>query len=202
MPSGLTHDRIAVAASPVIAGVGIAVGYSLGRPPLEALLGGMLLAASHLACSQWLSPDLDLGSAVIDERWGVLRPIWWPYERVVPHRHWLSHSGFSALLRLYYLFLALNLVLLLIGGVILLQGALIGLVVADTVGSGLIWAWLLAHYLQVITAGMTLVRDHPAETIAVAAGALLADLLHTLTDRVDTARKRRPRRRAGRRRRT
>lgn len=196
MPSGSTHDRIAVAASPLLAGAGIAAGHWLGRPPLEAILGGMLLVASHLACSHWLSPDLDLGSAPIDERWGVLRPIWRPYERLIPHRHWLSHSGLSALLRLVYLFVALNVVLLLLGLLMLLEGALIGWLVASSVGSRALWAWLWERYLAVSTAGLALVRAYPAETLAVAAGALAADLLHTLADRADTARKRRYRRRA------
>jgi uncharacterized metal-binding protein len=194
VPSGQTHDRIAVAAAPLLAGAGVAAGHWLGRPPLDAILGGLIFTASHLACSQWLSPDLDLGSAAIDERWGWLRPIWRPYERLVPHRHWLSHSGFSAFLRLCYLFLALNAVLLLVGLVMLLDGFLIGLFVADTADSRALWAWLLERYLAVSTAGLALLRAHPAEAAAVAAGALAADLIHTVADRATTAHKRRYRR--------
>jgi uncharacterized metal-binding protein len=200
MPDGLTHDRIAVAASPVLAVAAIAAQHWGGRPPLEALMGGLLLTASHLACSHWLSPDLDLGSALIDERWGVLRPIWWPYERLIPHRHWLSHSGFSAVLRLAYLFLALNLVLAAMALVILAEGALVGLFVADIAGSARIFAFLFEQYVSVSTAGRALLGEHPAEAAAVAIGAIAADLLHTGADRIDTARKlrRRHRRRAAR----
>lgn len=191
MPSGAIHDRIAVVASPLLAIGATAAQLALGRAPLEALLGGMLLTASHLACSNWLSPDLDLGSATIDERWGVLFPIWWPYERLIPHRHWLSHSGVSALLRLLYLFVALNVVLLLVGALILLQGAVIGLFVANLPGSASVWAWLLARYIAVVSAGLELVRVYPVETLALAGGALIADLLHTGADLIDTQRKRR-----------
>jgi uncharacterized metal-binding protein len=209
MPSGVTHDRIAVAASPLLAGAATITQHWAGRPPLEAAMGGLLLTASHLACSHWLSPDLDLGSATIDERWGVLRPIWWPYERLIPHRHWLSHSGVSALLRLAYLFLALNAVLVVVALVILAEGALVSLLIANTPGSAMVWAFLVEQYLRMSTAGIALALEHPAEAVAIALGALAADLLHTGADRIDTARKirrryrRRPARRgAGTRRRT
>jgi len=191
MPAGDTHDQIAVAASPLLAVAGAALAHSLGRPPLAALLDGLLLTASHLACSRWLSPDLDLPSAAIDRHWGVLAPIWRPYERLIPHRHWLSHSGLSALLRLAYLFVALNLLLIGLALLALLQGFVVGLFVADTPTSSMLWRWLRAQYLAIGTAGLALVRDRPAESLAVLAGTFFSDLLHTVSDRVDTARKRR-----------
>jgi uncharacterized metal-binding protein len=190
MPSGATHDRIAVVASPLLAAGATGVGLWLGQAPLAALMGGALLTASHLACSQWLSPDLDLGSSEIDERWGMLAPIWRPYERAIPHRHWLSHSGLSALLRLAYLFVALNVILLGVGLIVLLQGAAIGLFIADLPGSRMVWAWLWAQYLAVSTAGLALVLAQPAAALAIMAGALAADLLHTVADLIDTRRKR------------
>lgn len=193
MPDGVTHDKIAVAASPLLTGGAVIAQHWAGRPPLEALLGGLLLTASHLACSHWLSPDLDLGSAPIDERWGLLRPIWRPYEALIPHRHWLSHSGLSAILRLVYLFVALNLVLALLAGVILLQGLLIGLFIPGTAGSAALLGWLWGQYVAISTAGLALVAAHPVETGAVLLGALAADLLHTGADKADTAAKRRRR---------
>lgn len=200
MPDGLTHDQIAVAAAPLLLGTTTLAQHWAGRPPLEALLGGLLLTASHLACSHWLSPDLDLGSAPIDRRWGVLRPIWRPYERLIPHRHWLSHSGLSALLRLAYLYLALNVVLAALALLILAESALVGLFIVDTPGSAEIWAFLREQYVRMSTAGLALIREWPAEAALVALGAVAADLLHTGADRIDTARKtrRRPRRRAAR----
>jgi uncharacterized metal-binding protein len=200
MPDGLTHDQIAVAAAPLLLGTATLAQHWAGRPPLEALLGGLLLTASHLACSHWLSPDLDLGSAPIDRRWGVLRPIWRPYERLIPHRHWLSHSGLSALLRLAYLYVALNLVLAAVALLILAESALVGLFIVDTPGSAAIWAFLREQYVRMSTAGLALIRERPAEAALVALGAVAADLLHTAADRIDTARKtrRRPRRRAAR----
>lgn len=191
MPSGETHDRIAVLLSPLLAAGGALTASALGRPPLAALLDGLLLTASHLACSHWLSPDLDLGSSLIDKRWGVLAPIWRPYERLIPHRHWLSHSGLSAFLRLAYLFVALNLLLLGLSLVILLQGFLIGLFIAGTPAAAELWAWLREQYLGVSTAGLAVLRDRPAEALAVVAGAFLSDFIHTVSDKIDTARKRR-----------
>jgi uncharacterized metal-binding protein len=191
MPSGETHDRIAVAVSPLLLIGGAVCARELGQPPMAALLDGLLLTASHLACSHWLSPDLDLGSSPIDKRWGVLAPIWRPYERLIPHRHWLSHSGLSAFLRLAYLFVALNIVLLGLGLLVLLQGFLIGLFIADSPESAVLWRWLREQYVAVSTAGLALLRDRPAETLAVVAGAFFSDFIHTVSDRVDTARKRR-----------
>jgi uncharacterized metal-binding protein len=48
-------------------------------------------------------PDLDTRSVQI-RRWGLLRWIWWPYRRVVPHRSRLSHGVLvGTFLRLVYL---------------------------------------------------------------------------------------------------
>lgn len=191
MPSGETHDRIAVAVSPLLLVGGAAAARALGQPPLGALLDGLLLTASHLACSHWLSPDLDLGSSLIDKRWGLLAPIWRPYERLIPHRHWLSHSGFSAFLRLAYLFVALNVVLLGLGLLVLLIGFLIGLFIAGTPEAAVLWGWLREQYLAVSTAGLALLRARPAEALAVVAGAFFSDFIHSVSDKIDTARKRR-----------
>jgi uncharacterized metal-binding protein len=196
MPSGATHNLIAVIASPpLLALTSAGLAWGLGAPPLVALHGGLLLTASHLACSHWLSPDLDLAASMQDERWGVLRPIWRPYERLIPHRHWLSHSGFSALLRLVYLFLALNVVLLGVSLLMLAQAALVGLLVADTPTSAAVGRWLLEQYLVFASAGLRLVAVYPLEATLLLVGALASDVLHTSADYIDTRRKRRKRRR-------
>jgi uncharacterized metal-binding protein len=191
MPSGRTHEQIALATSPALAaGVG-ALLHAAGRPPLEALMGAALLTASHLACTRWLSPDLDLGGSDSRGRWGMLAPIWRPYERAIPHRHWLSHSGLSALLRLLYLYLALNAVLVLVGLVMLAQAALIAMLVGGTPGGRALALWLLAQYLAVTGAGIELVPAYPVQAGALLGGAVTSDVVHTIADKLDTARKRR-----------
>ncbi len=55
--------------------------------PLPALLGG----CSFLVGGLWLSPDLDTTSNSL-KRWGLIKIIWWPYRKLIPHRSILSHG--------------------------------------------------------------------------------------------------------------
>jgi hypothetical protein len=80
MASGKIHDRAIYFATPVVGIIG-------GSYSLEL---GLIAASSHLLGGLYLSPDLDLKSLPW-KRWGVLRIIWLPYQRI-PHRHWLSHA--------------------------------------------------------------------------------------------------------------
>ena len=97
MASGPNHDKSIYVTSPVILLVGAHYfGWESGVIAASAnLLGGLLL-----------SPDLDLVSPPY-QRWGPLRWIWVPYQRLIPkHRHWLSHGVLiGSVLRLLYLFL-------------------------------------------------------------------------------------------------
>jgi len=192
MPSGRTHDLIGVVASPVLAaGTTATLGLWLQQPALHALFGGLVLTASHLACTNWLSPDLDLGSSEIAGRWGRLRFIWEPYDRMVPHRHWLSHSGFSAMLRLLYLFIALNLICLSVALIMLVMTFLIGLFISGTASGREVVLWLFATYLTIGTAGIGLVESYPTEAGLLLLGAFIADALHTVADYISTWIKRR-----------
>ena len=53
-----------------------------------------------------LSPDLDLHSTPY-RRWGLFRFLWWPYQKLIPHRSPVSHSPFiGPVVRIaYFLFL-------------------------------------------------------------------------------------------------
>jgi len=94
MASGKNHDRAIYFATPV---VGICIGYYLS-PML-----GLIAASSHLLGGLYLSPDLDLKS-IPWKRWGILRIIWLPYQKFIPHRHWLSHAPvIGSAVRLLYL---------------------------------------------------------------------------------------------------
>ena len=39
----------------------------------------------------WLSPDLDTKSLAL-KRWGILKIIWLPYRKIIPHRSIFSHG--------------------------------------------------------------------------------------------------------------
>ena len=99
MPGHKTHDTIGV-----ISVVPVAItAFYLQRNVQEIVV----LATGIIAATYFLSPDLDLNSRIY-RRWGLLRWIWFPYQKLIPHRSWLSHSGpISATLRLAYLYLFL-----------------------------------------------------------------------------------------------
>lgn len=62
-----------------------------------------LVIASYTFSGIWLSSDLDVESSAY-RRWGPLRWLWWPYQKLVPHRSWISHGlGVGPLLRVAYL---------------------------------------------------------------------------------------------------
>jgi uncharacterized metal-binding protein len=64
---------------------------------------GIIAASAHLLGGLYLSPDLDLKSKPF-KRWGVLRVLWLPYQKLIPcHRHWLSHGVIvGSIIRLLY----------------------------------------------------------------------------------------------------
>ncbi len=94
MASGKNHDHAILFASPLVLVVGC---YQFG---LEL---GIIAGASHFLGGYWLSPDLDIKSRPF-LRWSVLRFIWIPYQRFIPHRSPLSHAPvLGSLLRLAYL---------------------------------------------------------------------------------------------------
>lgn len=64
---------------------------------------GIIAGASHFLGGYWLSPDLDIKSRPF-LRWSVLRFIWMPYQRLIPHRSPLSHAPvLGSAIRLLYL---------------------------------------------------------------------------------------------------
>jgi uncharacterized metal-binding protein len=94
MASGKNHDKSIYFASPVVLIVGC---YQFG---LEM---GSIAASAHFLGGLWLSPDLDLISRPY-KRWGLLRWIWIPYQRIIPHRSPLSHAPvLGSVIRLLYL---------------------------------------------------------------------------------------------------
>jgi len=154
MPNHETHDRIAFVAAPMVAAGAGVVALSLSVPPDIAAGTATIITASHLACSWWLSPDLDTDSAIAG-RWGPAGIIWWPYQKLVPHRSWISHSGVSALLRLAYL-------------------------------GGIIWAGsLLAQGVDLAAIAMR----YQNELALFAIGAVIADYLHVIADKLSTGSK-------------
>ncbi|MBW4648947.1 MAG: metal-binding protein [Kastovskya adunca ATA6-11-RM4] len=82
MSSGVIHDRAILLSCPVVAGAVAAT---------TTLQLGIVVGISYLIGGLWLSPDLDIHSRPF-LRWGYLKFLWIPYQKIVPHRSRLSHS--------------------------------------------------------------------------------------------------------------
>ena len=83
MPSGQTHDRITLWSLPVITALTLAVTRNSNLT--------LLVAGGFLFSGLMLSPDLDLRSRPF-KRWGWLRWIWLPYQKMMRHRSIFSHG--------------------------------------------------------------------------------------------------------------
>jgi uncharacterized metal-binding protein len=83
--------------------------YALSTTPWGTT---MLVVGSYLFSGLWLSNDLDIYSRIY-RRWGPLRFLWYPYQRLIAHRSWVSHGlVVGPLLRVVYLYVMSHLVLI------------------------------------------------------------------------------------------
>jgi len=97
MPSGRTHDQITRWTLPPIA-----VGAWLYTGNFWSTL---LVSASYFFSATCFNGDLDTVSKPYF-RWGWLRFIWVPYQKIMPHRSVFSHGPIlGTLIRLAYLWL-------------------------------------------------------------------------------------------------
>jgi uncharacterized metal-binding protein len=170
MPDGRTHDLITLvtgaAGAPAVLNTNLP---DMGPPNAMVLLG------AYLVSGLLFSPDLDLHSGPY-RRWRKLRWIWLPYQRLVPHRSWISHSLIiGPILRVVYLAAMLCLLSFVALGLLNL------IVPVDPTGkvreiTNTIAAWIAAH---------------PATIGYAVAGFFLGAAVHSLTDTVVTAVKRR-----------
>jgi uncharacterized metal-binding protein len=83
MPSGATHDRLILWNLPIVGAGAWLLTNDLG----------LVLASSgaYLFSGLVFGPDLDTRSRHY-QRWGLLRWLWLPYQRVLPHRSVFSHG--------------------------------------------------------------------------------------------------------------
>lgn len=157
MPSGKVHDWFTV-------------GTALGAIPLcgwylppEVRPLAWLVIASYTFSGIWLSSDLDIDSSAY-RRWGVLRWLWWPYQKLVPHRSWVSHGlGIGPVLRVVYLILMLALLFWVLH-LVLRQ---IGFAFAVDAQSGLLRFsdWVLTYQKEVLALILGLVAGGAAHSL-------------------------------------
>ena len=161
MASGHDHDRATLLAC---------IPFGLLLLPLMGPQAFGAGAGAFLVGGLWLSPDLDTASKPL-HRWGPLRWIWWPYQRLVPHRSLLSHGPLIGMgLRLLWLLTCVLLSWMLLRSLLLmLQGA-------TPPGLELTPIQALIRRLVLVA------QDHPRPLIATALGLEASVWLHLLLD--------------------
>lgn len=163
MPNGPTHDFITVASAAILTPLSLNADLPDNNPT-----NSLILVGSYLASGLLFSPDLDLKSRPY-RRWRMLRFIWIPYQKMVPHRSWISHSLFlGPLLRILYFAVVMSLLTFLVLAIIN------ALTPIDPTGTFVraasdIRYWIEAHPLVVAYAGV---------------GFILGGASHTVTDSI------------------
>ena len=156
MPSGRTHDRITLWSLSFVAG--LTFGLTLSGNLTLLVLSGFLFSGLMFG------PDLDIHSRQY-MRWGWLRWMWIPYQKILRHRSIFSHGPIiGTTLRLLYLASWLGVLGVLVLGVAQLLWS---------VG----WNW------QIIAAAIgRSLSSHPYEWLALYLGLELGAMSHSLSD--------------------
>jgi uncharacterized metal-binding protein len=102
MPSGKTHDQITF----LLTIPTFLAAYFFTNKVEEAILATLAMVFGGLM----FGPDLDINSKQY-YRWGIMRFLWWPYQKIFNHRSMFTHGIFvGTLVRIMYFFLMIVLV--------------------------------------------------------------------------------------------
>jgi uncharacterized metal-binding protein len=165
MPNARTHDLITL-----VTAAGANVAYFTCIPHPETTLA-VLFTASYIFAGYACAGDLDLNSTEY-KRWGRLRFVWWPYQKLIPHRSPLSHGlVVGGLFRIFYL---LCMLLFLSWG-----GAFLYSLYMKTVNP-------TAFTRQNVLTLDAFVRAHPYQVMAGLSGFILAGTVHSISDFIST----------------
>lgn len=138
-----------------------------GDVALSPFATTLLVVGAYLFSGLLLSNDLDIASRIY-RRWGPFRLLWYPYQRLMPHRSFWSHGIIiGPLLRVLYLYVMLELILLCSWRITMLTG-----VSAPLVDTG----------LQVAAQLIPCLFLYPQITIPCMVGLVLAGFAHTIID--------------------
>jgi uncharacterized metal-binding protein len=165
MPNAPTHDFLTLV---TVTGADVAY-FNLAPHPNPTLAA--LFTASYVFAGYACAGDLDLKSKEY-RRWGPLRFLWLPYQKLVPHRSWVSHGLiFGGVFRLLYL---AGVCTLLFWGGLWLYGRYVPRVHPDALTRAQ-WQSLFAF-----------THAHPQWTFALLSGFILAGTTHAIADTVFT----------------
>ncbi len=173
MGSYKTHDRVTIYSAALLTPLSFwaAKQYSptLWGQPLTTtpLATTLLVVGAYLFSGLWLSNDLDIDSRIY-RRWGPLRWLWYPYQKLISHRSWLSHGfAIGPLGRMVYLYGMIELTLMVAHLLILTVGGSPELVEAGLSITAQAWPYVSAN---------------PHISVPVAVGLVLGGLAHSLVD--------------------
>jgi uncharacterized metal-binding protein len=139
LPSGKVHDKITV----VTAALSVPVWWFV--TPVKDFQALVIALGAYIFSGFWLSDDLDTNS-VSYKRWGAFRWLWWPYQKLVPHRSWVSHGiGVGPLIRVLYFVLMLWLLVRTVGWVLIQCGVHVDRNALLTSALHGTWSWAIAH---------------------------------------------------------
>ncbi|MGK7947357.1 MAG: metal-binding protein [Xenococcaceae cyanobacterium] len=166
MPSGKTHDRITLWFLPWI------VGGSLVLTRDGELT--LIVASAFLFSGLMFGPDLDIYSIQF-KRWGMLRYLWLPYQKLFSHRSFFSHGLIiGTVIRLFYLLLVVFII------------AVFFIAIAQLIW-GFDWNWQ-TFFLEKTN---RLKREYFREMLVLFCGLELGAMTHSLSDIVSTVYKKR-----------
>lgn len=156
MPTGRTHDRITLTSLPIVGGSTLLLSHSTRLT--------LIVCASFLFSGLMFGPDLDIYSCQY-RRWGWLRWLWLPYQKMLRHRSLFSHGPvIGTIVRVLYLAIWL-----------LLLGS-IGLSLA-IYSRQMAWDWQAG-----IEVAKRYLEQYPFEGLALFVGLELGAMSHYLSD--------------------
>ena len=157
MPSGKTHDRITLWTLPWI----IIVTFVLTRDSQITLI----VAIAFLFSGLMFGPDLDIYSIQF-KRWGILRYLWLPYQKLFRHRSGFSHGlVIGTAIRLFYLL-----------SIVLIIGIFVVAFTQFIFGFEWNWQTFTLKSFNLIK------REYPQEAISLFCGLELGAMSHSLSD--------------------
>ncbi|WIY61099.1 metal-binding protein [Bacillus arachidis] len=164
MPSGKTHTKINLLSLPIV----LFMLVSYGLTNFDFLL---TFAIGFLIGTFFLTPDLDIHSSAYN-KWGLLRIFWYPYQCVMPHRSFLTHTlVIGDLIRILYMLLVFSPFLYILNKTVL-DGRL-----------------------------LEIAKEYDVALTTFVIGVIAASALHIIADRLNTRRKKLIRRKKRKRRR-
>lgn len=163
MPSGKTHTKINLLSLPIVLFMLVSYGITNFDFLLTFVIG-------FLVGTFFLTPDLDTHSNAYN-KWGLLRILWYPYQAVMPHRSFLTHTIIIGdFIRILYMLIVFSPFLFLLNATVL-DGRL-----------------------------LDIAREHELALVTFVMGVIAASTLHIIADQLNTRRKKMMRKKRGRRR--